>query len=31
MQHVLIIKGCHGHDCMVVGLATTCAISAYHH
>ena len=23
--------GCHGHDRMVVGFATTCAISAYHH
>jgi hypothetical protein len=22
---------CHGHDHMVVGLTTTCAISAYHH
>ena len=23
--------GHHGHDCMVVGFTTTCAISAYHH
>jgi len=23
--------GCCGHDCMVVGFTTTCAISAYHH
>ena len=23
--------GCRGHDRMVVGLTTTCAISAYHH
>ena len=24
-------RGCHGHDCMVVGFTTTYAISAYHH
>jgi len=24
-------KGCHGHDCMVVGFTTTYAISACHH
>ena len=24
-------RGCHGHDRMVVGFTTTCAISAYHH
>jgi len=24
-------RGCHGHDYMVVGFTTTCAISAYHH
>jgi len=23
--------GCHGHDRMVVGFTTTCAIGAYHH
>ena len=22
---------CHGHDGMIVGFTTTCAISAYHH
>ena len=26
-----MILGRHGHDCMVVGFTTTCAISAYHH
>jgi hypothetical protein len=26
-----IKRGCHGHDCMVVGFTTTYAISAYHH
>ena len=25
------MRGCHGHDCMVVGFTTTSAISAYHH
>jgi hypothetical protein len=25
------IKDCRGHDRMVVGFTTTCAISAYHH
>ena len=24
-------KGCRGHDLMVVGFTTTCAIGAYHH
>jgi hypothetical protein len=24
-------RGCHGHDRMVVGLTTTCAISAFHY
>ena len=24
-------QGCHGHDRMVAGLTTTCAISAYYH
>jgi hypothetical protein len=26
-----ILSGHHGHDHMVVGFTTTCAISAYHH
>jgi hypothetical protein len=26
-----LIGGRHGHDCMVVGFTTTCAISAYRH
>jgi hypothetical protein len=25
------VRGCRGHDHMVVGFTTTCAISAYHH
>ena len=25
------LRGCSGHDCMVVGSITTSAISAYHH
>jgi len=29
---ILLVNGCgHGHNCMVVGFTTTCAISAYHH
>jgi len=24
------LRGCRGHDLMVVGFTTTCAISAYH-
>ena len=28
---VAFIKSCHGHDRMVVGFTTTCAISAYQH
>jgi hypothetical protein len=27
----MVVRGCHGRDCMVVGFTTTCAISAYHH
>jgi len=27
----LHIRGCRGHDRIVVGFTTTCAISAYHH
>ena len=25
------LRGCHGHDCMVVGFTTTYAISSYHY
>jgi len=28
---LICIRGRRGHDCMVVGSTTTCAISAYHH
>ena len=31
MRNWQIIGGRHDHDCMVVGLLTTYAISAYHH
>ena len=27
----ILPRGCHGHDCVVVGFTTTFAISAYHH
>ena len=29
--NIWIFRGQHGHDLMVVGFTTTCAISAYHH
>ena len=29
--HYIINRGRHGHDRIVVGFTTTCAISAYHH
>ena len=29
-NHFLLDVGCRGHDRMVVGFTTTCAISAYH-
>jgi hypothetical protein len=30
MGSFIIIEGCHGRDCIVVGFTTTCVISAYH-
>ena len=30
-EHQDCCRGRHGHDRMVVGFTTTCAISAYHH
>jgi hypothetical protein len=27
----LRLKGCRGHDCMIVRFTTTCAINAHHH
>jgi hypothetical protein len=27
----LLLRGCRGHDRLIVGFTTTCAISVYHH
>ena len=29
--HLKVFRGRRSRDCMVVGFATTCALSAYHH
>ena len=31
IDHEIYSGSCRGHDCMVVGFTTICAISAYHH
>ena len=31
VEVVVLLRGCHGRDHMVVGFITTYAISAYHH
>jgi hypothetical protein len=31
LRYAWMHRGSRGHDCMVVGFTTTCAISAYHH
>jgi len=30
-HHQILVCGHRGHDCMVVGFTTTCAINIYHH